>query len=256
MTKKNKQKTAARARKAALNGKYMHHWRISGGGESPPPAMAASDDVIVTMRSTIFTAEQSVPKGLSEAAARFDRPFVFVVVEGSDPVGANFAATRIAERTNTTREAALSEIFAEARRRRARNETCPYAEFMTVDDLGTLLHKIMSPTLVGVTVEIAATLSTPPDAGMVHVFALAEGQAVTTLVSAVRLCDCGHPRAEHADNGKGACTFLGIPDERAVYILPSELRAHARAAGTPMRCPCGGPLAHYDAHGRFIGSEQ
>ncbi len=245
MTRKNAAKGAARARQDRFGGKYLHHRRLKAGGPTEPPEWNKK----LTMETVVALAHRNAPSAIANAGAQFgEAAFVFVVGDASEPLGRTIAAACNAAAEGVSFQAAADEIKVEVARRHARNDNMPFGGLLRVDDLASILHRTSPPEQIHAVVELIARFSTPPPKGHTHVFAIAAGEVMATLVPLVRMCLCGHPLTEHDD--KGACMFFGVP-EGPMQGLPEPLAAHARALGVPMKCPCRG-VAFYDASGRRL----
>ncbi len=253
MTKKNGLKRTARARQATYGGRFMHHRRVV---EGPSASGSEPATMAIAPATLIEHARREVPDEIAEAANRnrsASTVYVYVTADPSDPVGATFIATRLAQEKGTTVSAELTFVHATAKNSTSRKEASSFAELMTLEDFMRLLNATVPPERVDVSVQLLARFSAPPPEGDVHVLAVAAGGLTPASVSAVHRCHCGHPLADHKDNGAGACTFLGVPGHRPFLGLPPELAAQARAQGIPMECPCGGPPVFYDNKGsRFV----
>lgn len=250
MTKKNGLKRAARTRQATYGGRFMHHRRVVEG-----PSARGSDPVTISMSpaNLIDLARRHVPDEMMVAADRNrSASTVYVTADATDPVGATLIATRLAQEKGTSVSAELTFVHATAKNSTSRKEASSFAELMTLEDFMRLLNAAVPPERVDVSVQLLARFSSPPPEGDVHVLAVAAGGLTPASVSAIHLCDCGHPLADHKDNGAGACTFLDVPGHRPFLGLPPDVTAQARAQGTPLRCPCGGPPVFYDKDYRLI----
>ena len=248
MTRKNAVKKAARGRQDKFAGKYMHHRRVVAGEPTDPSGPANRK---LSMETALALAREKAPAAVAKAGARFgDTPYLYVVGDASEPLGATIAAASRANATGVTPGAALaavaSEVASEVGRRHARNGNLPFGGLLTVADLGNILGRTSTPEQIQIVVEIMARFSTPAPQGYVHVFAVAAGEVLASLAPVVKLCPCGHPVTGH--DAKGACTFFGVP-QGPMLGLPEPLAAQARALGIPMKCPCTG-VAYYDAAGR------
>jgi hypothetical protein len=150
MTKKNAAKSAARARQDKFGGKYMHHRRLASGGPPDPPGPANRK---LSMESALALAREKAPAEVAIADVRFAGiPYVYVVGDASEPLGAAIAAACRASAERITSRAALKAITAEVARRHAQNGNLPFGGLLTVDDLGKLLSKTSTPDQIHIVV--------------------------------------------------------------------------------------------------------
>lgn len=247
MTKKNATKRVARERQKRYGGSYMHHFHVASGDGCDSESSGTGVMLAVTTDRLVWIAREHAPKEILRLKEKFgDDPLVYVAVDPADPTGEAIAAQSIAAEEEIAIDVALKRVRSGVKDRTATRRNV-YGELMTWPALRSLLEQCLPPGRQISIARLGDRFTAPAPRRHVHVLAVAAGDLRPDSVPEIELCLCGHPVAEHDE--RGACTFLGVPDDAPFLGLPNEMVKFARLRGIPMRCACAGSPMAVDAHG-------